>query len=606
MAKNEPCFVPRTTIFAVAAMAIAGLAASLGARAETPANAKSPLGINLSAVNYYSAEQPFLNVFKTSGASKSNPQGWVTHSSSKFDTGEAAYLQLDANGYPTTLQASSADPNSPQLYDSVGVLILRNLPNSNGGSGLPYRAGQYVVLYDGEGALSYGFDASLVSHSPGRDVINVAQPSGAGVLLLITSTDPKHDGNYLRNIRVVKAEEESLLNQGEMFAPKFLSTMQNFHAIRFMDWSQTNLAGGMDGTWANRPHITDAGWGGPDGVPLEVDITLANAVGADPWLNVPVDADDDYITQMATLVHNTINADSKVYVELSNEVWNTGFPQFKYAAQQGQALWPSAGASGYDYNRNWFGMRTAQVCDIWKSVWGSDSSRVVCALGAQAANTYTATESLKCPLWTGAGHAPCSAHNINAVAIAPYFFNFQAPLTWLSASDRGLSDIFQQLNGGGLLSATADGANGDMAMVSGWESAYKAALAPYHLPFIAYEGGQSLVAVVSPNNTQVEQVFAAANRDSRMGAAYTSALGQWKANGGELYVLYNDIDPPTLWGEWGVLESFMDPIDPLSSSSTKWQAVQNFISGNPCWWAGCAGTLTADVPRAPVNFKASP
>ena len=143
-------------------------------------------------------------------------------------------------------------------------------------------------------------------------------------------------------------------------------------------------------------------------------------------------------------------------------------------------------------------------------------------------------------------------------------------------------------------------------MVSGWESAYKAALAPYHLPFIAYEGGQSLVAVVSPNNTQVEQVFAAANRDSRMGAAYTSALGQWKANGGELYVLYNDIDPPTLWGEWGVLESFMDPIDPLSSSSTKWQAVQNFISGNPCWWGGCAGTLTADVPRAPVNFKASP
>lgn len=608
MPRKEFSFVPRTAILAAAAIFMVGLTLSLGARAETSANAKSPLGINLSAVNYYTAEQPFLNIFKTSGVSKANPQGWFTHSSSKFDTGEEAYLQLDANGYPTTLQASSADPNSPQLYNSFGVLLLRNLPNSNEGSGLPYRAGQYVVLYDGEGTLSYGFDASLVSHSPGRDVVNVAQPtSGGGFLLLITSTDPKHDGDYIRNIRVVKAEEESLLDKGQMFTPKFVSTMQNFHVMRFMDWSETNGNGGMDGTWPNRPHIADAGWGGPDGVPLDVDIQLANTVSADPWLNVPVDADDDYITQMATLVHNTLNPGLKVYVELSNEVWNMGFSQFKYAAQQGQAMWPSAGVSSGEYNRNWFGMRTAQTCDIWKSVWGNDYSRVVCVLGAQAANPQTATESLKCSLWTGSGNAPCSAHAINAVAIAPYFFNFQAPPSWLSSVGTGVTNIFQELNGGGLLTAAADAgsANGDMARVSGWEAAYKAALAPYKLPFVAYEGGQSLVAVGSPNNTQVESLYIQANRDARMGAAYTTALSQWKANGGEVYVLYDDINPPSLWGEWGALESFMDPISPLASSSPKWQAIQNFISGNSCWWADCAGPVTADVPMAPVNFSAT-
>ena len=608
MRNTETNSVLTTAIVAAAAILVAGLGFVPGARAETSANTKSPLGINLSAVNYYSPEQPFLNVFKTSGASRENPQGWITHSNSKFDTGEEAYLQLDANGYPTTLQAASADPNSPQLYDSVGVLILRNLPNSAGGAGLPYRAGQYVVLYDGEGALSYGFDASLVSHSPGRDVVNVAQPTGnGGFLLFITSTDPKHDGNYVRNIRVVKAEEESLLGQGQIFTPKFLSTLQNFHVLRFMDWSETNgtSGGGMVGTWANRTHITDAGWGGPHGVPWDVDIQLANAVGADPWLNTPVDADDDYITQMATLVHNTLSPGQKVYVELSNEVWNTSFSQFNYAAQQGQATWPSAGVSGGDYNRNWFGMRTAQMCDIWKSVWGNDDARVVCALGAQAANTQTATESLQCPLWTGSGHAPCSAHAINAVAIAPYFFNFQASPTWLSAADGGLTDIFQQLNGGGLLALSVDGASGDMARVSGWETAYKTALAPYKLPFVAYEGGQTLVAVASPNNTQVEKVYAAANADPRMGTAYTTALDQWKANGGEVYVLYNDIDPTTLWGEWGALQSFMDPISPLSSSSVKWQAIQNFISANPCWWASCAGPVTSDVPMAPADFKAA-
>jgi hypothetical protein len=187
------------------------------------ANAQSPVGMNLQNVNYYSAEQPFLNIFKTSG-------GWLTHSmaTDTWDTHEEAYLQLDADGYPTTLTASRSDPNSPQKFDSVVVLLLRDLPNSNAGTGLPYLAGQYVVLYDGAGTLACNFDATLVSSTPGRMVINLASPPTRGSLaLIITSTDPKHTGNHVRNIRVVKAEYESLLAGGEIFAPKFLSLMQN-------------------------------------------------------------------------------------------------------------------------------------------------------------------------------------------------------------------------------------------------------------------------------------------------------------------------------------------------------------------------------------------
>lgn len=600
------------------ALLLAGLMAGGNVQAETAANTKSPLGINLSRVSYFSAEQPFLNIFKTSGASQANPKGWVTYSKSKFDTGEESYLQLDANGYPTTLQAKS-DPNSPQLFTAVGVLVLRGLPNSGNGQAAPYRAGQYVVLYDGEGTLSYGFDASLVSHSAGRDVVNVTKPStGGGFLLLISATDPKHDGNYIRNIRIVKAEDEALLDQGQMFEPKFLSMLQNFHVIRFMQWSEIDNAGGMVGTWSARTHVSDAGWGSGNGVPLEVDVQLADTVSADPWLNVPVDADDDYITQMATLVHNTLNPGLKVYVEFSNEVWNSAYSQYNYAIQRGQALWPSAGVSGYEYNRNWFGMRTAQMCDIWKSVWGTDYSRVVCVLGAQAANTTTATEALKCPLWTGSGNAPCSAHNINAVAIAPYFFDFRAPLAWVAAAGKdvpslatsalsnlsgGLSNLFAELNVGGLLSGDGSG-SGDMAMVSGWEAAYKTALAPYKLPFVAYEGGQSLVDFPNSQGAAVDSLYAAANRDSRMSTAYTAALNAWKANGGGIYVLYDDVDPPSMYGEWGALESFMDPIAPLASSPPKWQAIQEFISANPCWWSGCEGTLISG-PQAPVNFHAA-
>src|ERR1700688_1580396 len=88
---------------------ISMLAVPGNAQAATSANAKSPLGINLIEMNYWNPEQPFLNIFKTSGATKSTPTGWSTHSATDYNTGEQAYLQLDANGYPTTLKASSAD-----------------------------------------------------------------------------------------------------------------------------------------------------------------------------------------------------------------------------------------------------------------------------------------------------------------------------------------------------------------------------------------------------------------------------------------------------------------------------------------------------------------
>src|SRR5262249_2130507 len=160
---------------------------------------------------------PFLNIFKTTGVSQTTPNGWVTHSDSTWDTHEEASLDLDKDGYPRTLQASSTNPHAPQSFNSVGVVLLRDLPRADAGTGLSYRPGGYVVLYEGQGTLSYGFDANLVSPSPGRDVIDVASPSRGGIDLRITATDPKHSGNYIRNIRVVKAEEEPLLKAGQIF-----------------------------------------------------------------------------------------------------------------------------------------------------------------------------------------------------------------------------------------------------------------------------------------------------------------------------------------------------------------------------------------------------
>ena len=575
---------PRTAALSLAIVAL-GCAVYGNSRAATPANYQSPLGMNLNVVNYYDAEQPFLNLFKTSGVSQATPKGWVTHSPATWDTGEEGYLQLDADGYPTTLVST----HQPQQFNSVGVLLARSLPKSNGGAGPPYRAGRYVVLYDGKGTLSYAFDASLVSSSPGRDVLNVATPTtGGGINVTITSTDPKHTGDYIRNIRVVYAPEESLLSAGKVFRPGFIFLLQNFHALRLMQWLNIDADGGKLIDWAHRPQVSDAGWGGDHGVPLEVAVQICNTTEADCWLNVPHEANDDYIKQMAILVHTLLGKSQKVYIEFSNEVWNGAYPQFAYAEMQGKTLWPDANVTPFMLNRNWYGMRTAQTCDIWKSVWGSDYSRVHCVLGAQVASTTTAITSLQCTLWVGNSNAPCSAHHITDVGISVYFGLFRSPASWASTTKSGLDNIFQEINQGGLIEGGHPG--GSLKENADWEAAYREVLAPYKLGMLAYEGGQSLLARPDAPPA-LTGLHVAANRDPRMGAAYTSVLRDWKANGGEMFVIYDDIYSPGKYGEWGALESFMDTVSPLSSAPPKWQAIQNFISGNNCWWTGCTGII---------------
>jgi hypothetical protein len=536
-----------------------------GARAATSFNAQSAMGINLGAVSYYTSEQPFINSFLTS-------ERWITHSDATWDTKEEKYLNLDANGWPITL--NSVNEPTAQQFNSLGVLFLLGMPDTANGI---YPAGQYIVLYDGQGTLNYGFDAALVRRSQGRDVINVT-PTNNGINLRIVATDPRHTGNYLRNIRVVTAANEAAAKAGQIFNPAFLKLIQNFRALRFMDWFQTN--GSTLASWTDRPIPTHAFFGTSKGVPIEIAVQLSNAVSADAWMNVPVMADDNFIRQMAALVHRQLGSTQKIYVELSNEVWNFSFSQAKYAASKGQALWPTqpSGHGGYEYNRQWYGMRTAQMCDIWRSVWRSDP-RLVCVLGAQMAWSFTATEALNCPYWTQG--APCSGHAIDAVAVAPYMGG-AVPSAWPSLPDGGLANLFQSLYSQNDPTVPA---GGFMAQDAAWQKDFVKILAPYKLPLLAYEGGQTFA---NGPTDALNNLYMAANRDPRMGQAYTRYFQQWKAGGGQLFMYFNDVGIGSKYGSWGALESIMQSTTPLSSAPPKWQAIQNFIAGTPCWWPSCS------------------
>jgi hypothetical protein len=101
------------------------------------------------------------------------------------------------------------------------------------------------------------------------------------------------------------------------------------------------------------------------------------------------------------------------------------------------------------------------------------------------------------------------------------------------------------------------------------------------LPLITYEGGQHLVGTGGAENNQtLTNLFMAANRDPRMGAIYADYLNMWKAQGGQLFAVFNCVDAFSKWGSWGMLEY----MDANRIRAHKYVAIVNFVAQNPKWW----------------------
>ena len=264
-------------------------------------------------------------------------QGWATLDSSNADTNEENFLQLDANGWVTSLTAASGLPTA-QKFTNVRLNLNAFIPGgSNIGGGTPplYPTGQYVCYWDGSGTVSYGGDASGGVSGAGtvqqhRDTFNVVTAVN-GIQVFITAITA---GNYPRNFHCFPAYLEGAYNAGQVWNPRFVQAMAPFTAYRFMDWSAEN--GNPLVRWADRLQPSSGGYGSVYGAPFETEIAWCNFMQADCWLNIPALANDDFIRQLARLTHDQLNnAPHKLYLEYSNEVWNSQFYQFGEATQAG-------------------------------------------------------------------------------------------------------------------------------------------------------------------------------------------------------------------------------------------------------------------------------
>jgi hypothetical protein len=299
-------------------------------------------------------------------------------------------------------------------------------------------------------------------------------------------------------------------------------------------------------------------WTIASGAPVEVMIALANLVGAHPWFNMPHQSDEAYAQNFAQMVKDRLDPALSVYVEDSNEVWNSQFAQYAYAVSQAAAQTPPID------NIQYHALRSRTLAGIFKAALGAQ--RVVAVLGAQAVNPWTAFHGLDYLK----GRFGTAAVGIDAVAIAPYFGVVPTPDQVLKYTAMTLDDFFAYVRTWVL----PDSAK--------YASEYRLKVAnTYGVHLIAYEGGQHMVGRLgAEGDATLNALFDALNRDPRMKQMYLDYLANWKQAGGELFVHFSDVSRYTKWGRWGALEYVGQP----RVASPKFDAIQTFIEQNSVWW----------------------
>jgi hypothetical protein len=586
------------------------VAATTGGVLVTTKPSRSGVGVNLAGIMSYAAQVPTIDFMK-----KSSP--WMTQCTDTvtcvnftspangFDTLEEAKIDVDSDGWVKSLPAAT---DTTTKYRMVTTKI------TEGGVQQP---GNYTVVYDGSGTMTYlgaGQKVAALS-APGRDVVAVTS-SATPFYLRISATNPT---NYIRNIRVYPpggACQNTLdtyaasaaactattgkfvafenFPAGSTWHPALLGTLKGFRSLRFMDWEMTNAT--LIANWTDRTPTTARTWTGGSGAPVEAMFDLAAKVGADPWMNIPPHATDAYVHSFAQLAHTHLAAGQTLNIEYGNEMWNTSFPATKWGIAQSQTVFPTqlaSGANSMTVYLNWYALRLGQVCQIVKSEFGADASRVKCVANTQAANWGSTDNVLQCVYAQGALGQPCYKI-FDAVAIAPYFGYYigsgttaSAVSAWTSNADGGLGMMFQEINGTGIngLAAIAPlvtlggkSSAGSVAEVNSWIVNTKAVVAKYGLPMLAYEGGQGLI---PPNDTKVMNLMFAANRDARMGTAYQTLLTDWKNAGGGTFMYFSDVGVYSKSGMWGMRENMFDESNP------KWKSAVSWRDQVTCWWTGC-------------------
>jgi hypothetical protein len=215
-------------------------------------------------------------------------------------------------------------------------------------------------------------------------------------------------------------------------------------------------------------------------------VDIANTLNAHMWINIPHKATDDYIDSLATYILNNLNSNLNVYVEYSNEIWNTIFDQRAFVnnnAPGHQNAYVSTDLAAISSPNIWKKMAymSKRVFDRFYTVWSGSTDRLIRVIATQTALAFGTDQQLDYLYDTLSGAA-------DALAITGYLSSIQQEQHDIWNADPGsvtAQDVLDYITG--LLAGREHT----------WADNQKAEADKRSLPIIVYEGGPGFPAYSS-------------------------------------------------------------------------------------------------------------
>jgi len=293
--------------------------------------------------------------------------------------------------------------------------------------------GAYFLSAKGDANVSVfnNSDAYITnkSHDPTTDImtalVNIPENSTSLILSFANTTGPG-----LTDVTLLLPGYN--LTSKSKISEILLAHLSRFDMIRFNPWTLSNS--GFDANWTTRTPIDWPQYMAPNHNPWETIPYIVNQLNksVDVWLNIPWNATDDYVINLAQLMlENLSTKNNTIYLEYVNELWN-------YANLQAKANLAAANDSvlnqgdPHDFNYDncskpslWALRRTAyqikHIGELFKTVFGEENvgqwKRVRPLLAGQTSYAPVILDGLE---YLSTVFGPPSNY-LHGIAIAPYF-----------------------------------------------------------------------------------------------------------------------------------------------------------------------------------------
>ena len=470
------------------------------------------------------------------------------------------------NMFPAWNAANAGTPVNSEGYP-VG-----NATNASPFQGTP--DGVYNLQFQGTGDVYVGgmglIIGQVVKGSDGvsRAQVQVTHANGSSLYLSISNVSAS---DPIRDMKLTQPGYDP--NTTQVFTNDFLQRIQPFTTLRLMGMLDTNAD--PTANWSDRSLPTDFSQLA-SGLSWEDAAALADESGKDIWVNVPTNATDDYVTQLASLLHSEVNPGLHVYVEYSNETWNTAtaVENWVYQASLTDPLLSALPSNTDSTTRvaDQSAVRIGQIAAIFRQQFGAQAGQVR-------------------PVFSNFNVIPSYAED--GLAIINQDFGAPGSVLYGLAA----SDYFGTSPGNALPNTSLDNIfanlNASIAGNQGYLQSAASAANEYGLPLLGYEGG---LGVSTTNaNDPTFALLTQADADPRMGDAIRSMSAQWASVGGGTFNYNVSTAPDEPWGFWGLLTSAQEV------GSPKWDAVMGLDL--PAGDATLDGTVNyADFQILQANF----